>query len=57
MKSPNFVDNANCKMKEQCSFYAKDSYSKEDVFYYIDYCLKIGNGCKIKKELERKLNE
>ena len=55
MKSPNFVDNANCPMKNDCEFYKKDRYDKYDVFHYIDYCLRLGSNCKLKKGLEKDL--
>lgn len=55
MKSHNFIDNSNCPNKKDCGFYNKQIFDKEDVFHYVDYCLKIGNGCEIKKGLEKEL--
>ena len=53
MKSGNFIDNSNCTIRKECPFYQQDRYNKEDVFHYVDYCLKGGVSCIKKFNLER----
>lgn len=57
MKSPNFYDNATCPVKNNCGFYEKDSYDADEVLYYVDHCLRGGEGCGLKKhqDLTKKL--
>lgn len=45
MKSHNFIDNANCPAKNDCLFYSSDKMTKQDVFFYVDNCLRYGGDC------------
>ena len=53
----NSIEDSNCKYKIECGFYDKDFYDKQEMLFYIDYCLKGGIGCGIKrhKDLTSKL--
>jgi len=38
-----------CKLKNDCPFYLKEDYTKIEIEFYQDYCLKGGIGCGIKR--------
>jgi len=53
------IKDSNCPAKGVCPFYDKIVYTKEEINYYNDYCLKGGNGCGIKHhhDLTNKLKD
>lgn len=59
MKSDNFIDNGNCSIKDDCLFYQKDTYSREEIYFYAEHCLKAGIGCGMKRnhDLSERLKE
>ncbi len=58
-KSINFVDNGNCPITKECIFYNKDTYNRNEVYFYADHCLNEGNGCGMKTnhDLTERLKE
>jgi len=59
IKSGNFVDNGNCIIKNDCPFYRKDSYSAKETLFYVEHCLRGGEGCGLKRnhDLTEKLKQ
>jgi len=42
------IEDANCPIKIDCPFYDKVVYDKQELNFYMDYCLKGGIGCGLK---------
>lgn len=53
------IEDSNCPTKLKCPFYTKEFYTKKEMNYYNDYCLKGGIGCGIKRhhDITQRLKE
>jgi len=49
----------DCPIKEDCFFNKKNFYTKEEMEFYMDYCLRGGESCGLKKnhDLSERLKE
>ena len=43
---------SDCIIKKDCIFYQKDTYNREEIYFYADYCLRGGEGCGMKKNYD-----
>lgn len=53
------IEDSNCIIKIDCPFYRKDLYNAGELNFYMDYCLKGGVGCGLKRnhDLTEKLKQ